>query len=95
VTSPTFTLIQEIDTTPGICHADLYRLQSDDEVEELGLRAQRDDGRLVLVEWGRPYIDTLGGDALVLELSVEPRHARLTASGPRSAGIVARLAELR
>lgn len=83
VTSPTFTLIQEIETEPPIAHADVYRLQSDHDVRELGLDRLR-DGRAVLVEWGVPYIDTLGGDALVVELSADPKRAQITATGARS-----------
>ena len=83
VTSPTFTLIQEIETEPPIAHADVYRLSSDHDVRELGLEALRDE-RAVLVEWGAPFIDALGGDALVVELSVGPRSARISATGARS-----------
>jgi tRNA A37 threonylcarbamoyladenosine biosynthesis protein TsaE len=93
VTSPTFTLVQEHDTRPAVAHADLYRLGNAAEVAELGLRAARDDGRLVLVEWGKPYTTLLGGDALLLELSLGPRRAELTATGPRSREILVRLSE--
>jgi tRNA threonylcarbamoyladenosine biosynthesis protein TsaE len=57
-------------------------------VRGLGLDAQRDDGRVLLVEWGEPYIDALGGDALVLELSVGPRRAKLRATGIRSGALL-------
>jgi tRNA threonylcarbamoyladenosine biosynthesis protein TsaE len=85
VTSPTFTLVHEYDTSPPVVHADLYRLSRGEEVRELGLDAARDEGRLVLVEWGVPFLDWLGGDALLVELAVEPRCAALGASGARSA----------
>jgi len=84
VTSPTFTLIHEFDTTPPSAHADLYRLQSAPDVLRLGLDAQRDEGRLLLVEWGEPYLELLGGDALVVRFSLDPRAAELLATGPRS-----------
>ena len=84
VPSPTFTLVHEHPTTPPVSHADLYRLRDENDVRGLGLDAQRDDGRVLLVEWGEPYIDALGGDALVIELSVGPRRAVLRATGPRS-----------
>jgi tRNA threonylcarbamoyladenosine biosynthesis protein TsaE len=69
VTSPTFSLVHEHDTQPPVAHADLYRLETRESVRELGLVHQRDDGRLVLVEWGEPHVDVLGGDALIVALS--------------------------
>ena len=84
VPSPTFTLVHEHETVPPISHADLYRLNGPAQVAELGLDAQRDDGRVLLVEWGEPYIELLGGDALVLTLALDPRRATLSATGARS-----------
>jgi tRNA A37 threonylcarbamoyladenosine biosynthesis protein TsaE len=91
VTSPTFTLVQEHDTVPPLAHADLYRLNGPEQLRELGLDAQRDDGRLLLVEWGEPYIRELGGDALVLTFALEPRKVVVSASGRRSHAILAEL----
>jgi tRNA threonylcarbamoyladenosine biosynthesis protein TsaE len=89
VPSPTFTLIHEHPTDPPISHADLYRLRDAADVRGLGLDAQRDDGRVLVVEWGEPYIDVLGGDALVIDLALGPRRAALRATGPRSASMLA------
>jgi tRNA threonylcarbamoyladenosine biosynthesis protein TsaE len=84
VPSPTFTLVHEHPTDPPLSHADLYRLETPADVRALGLDAQRDDGRVLVVEWGAPYVELLGGDALVVELELDPRRARLTATGERS-----------
>ncbi len=91
VPSPTFTLVHEHETTPPLSHADLYRLQGPEQVRQLGLDSQRDDGRILLVEWGEPYVELLGGDALVLSLSLDPRRAAFSATGRRSSAIVAEL----
>jgi len=93
VPSPTFTLVHEHPTDPPVSHADLYRLETPAEVRALGLDAQRDDGRVLVVEWGAPYIELLGGDALVVELSLDPRAASITATGERSRAILARFGE--
>ncbi|MFC3119104.1 tRNA (adenosine(37)-N6)-threonylcarbamoyltransferase complex ATPase subunit type 1 TsaE [Jhaorihella thermophila] len=51
VPSPTFTLVQTYDTAAGeIWHADLYRLTSLDEIEELGL-AEAFESAICLIEW--------------------------------------------
>lgn len=96
ITSPTFTLVHEIEATIPIAHADLYRLREPGELGELGLRERRGEGAALLVEWGEPYLDALGGDALVLELTVPPggtgREARVTGTGPRGEALAAALA---
>lgn len=87
VTSPTFTLVHEHEGRLPITHADLYRLRDASELTELGLRERRGEGAVVLVEWGEPYIDELGGDALVIHLMTPSdiaRLARLEATGRRS-----------
>ena len=45
---------------------------------------QARDTACLFVEWGAPYLEALGGDGLVLELTRTPRLAHLTATGPRS-----------
>jgi tRNA threonylcarbamoyladenosine biosynthesis protein TsaE len=87
VTSPTFTLIHEYQGRIPLRHADLYRLRDAGEVTDLGLREERGEGAALVVEWGEPYLDTLGGDGLLLEIALDPagaRVARITPTGPRS-----------
>ena len=91
--SPTFTLVHEHETLPPLSHADLYRLSRPEQLRELGLEAQRDDGRVLVVEWGAAYEEQLGGDALVVSLSPEPRRAELRATGPRSGELLAAIVE--
>lgn len=93
VASPTFTLIHEHDTQPPLSHADLYRLQGDEQVRQLGLESQRDDGRVLVVEWGEPYIGILGGDALCVTLALDPRRATISATGRRSQAVLNELTE--
>jgi tRNA threonylcarbamoyladenosine biosynthesis protein TsaE len=95
VTSPTFTLVHEYATDPPLVHADLYRLSDDERgVFELGLVGQRDDGALLVVEWGLPFERVLGGDALVMTLVREPRSVCFSATGPRSSRLLIELGRL-
>ncbi len=88
VTSPTFGLAAEYECRLPVVHADLYRLTCEEEVFELGLEERRVQGALLVVEWGRPYASLLGGDAIEVELVLEPRAARiLGAPGTRSSEI--------
>jgi tRNA threonylcarbamoyladenosine biosynthesis protein TsaE len=94
VTSPTFTLVREIETPRGLLlHADLYRLHGeslDAETRRLGLRERRGEGAFLLVEWGDEALDALGGDpALVVSLALAGEHAReARLSGPSAARVV-------
>jgi tRNA threonylcarbamoyladenosine biosynthesis protein TsaE len=55
VSSPTFTLIHEYGDPPRVYHIDLYRLDSEREVESLGLEDIFATGELVLIEWGERF----------------------------------------
>ena len=88
VTSPTFTLVHEYEARYPLSHVDAYRLGSEEELVDLGLREQRGDGSILVVEWGEPYLEALGGDGLVLTFSPGPEGGRVVqvkATGPRSA----------
>lgn len=71
--SPTYTLVQFYETGDGtpLLHADLYRIESEDELDELGLEDAFEDS-IVLVEWP----DRLGArspqNALTLKLTLAP-----------------------
>jgi tRNA threonylcarbamoyladenosine biosynthesis protein TsaE len=85
VTSPTFSLVHEYPSTPPVVHADLYRLRTEEDVLALGLLEQRDQGKVLFVEWGERFVNALGGDAFVVALGVSPRRATILATGPVSA----------
>lgn len=53
ITSPTFTLINEYPALPPftLCHLDLYRLSSADELEYIGFDDLLDDNHIIVVEW--------------------------------------------
>lgn len=85
VPSPTFNIVQSYDP-PELClpvwHVDLYRLESPDELFELGLDEARRDA-VVLVEWPERMGAAAWTDALALAIEGsggEPR--RLTARVP-------------
>jgi tRNA threonylcarbamoyladenosine biosynthesis protein TsaE len=84
VTSPTFTLVHEYEgqftrdgkTTPvKLYHLDLYRIDSERQLESLGLDELAHADSIVLVEWGEKFpsvikrsdgeivVESVGGDA--------------------------------
>jgi tRNA threonylcarbamoyladenosine biosynthesis protein TsaE len=52
VTSPTFTIVHEYEGRYPIVHLDVYRLNSFQEVLDLGFEEYMDGGSIVVVEWG-------------------------------------------
>lgn len=56
VTSPTFTLVHEY-RGPGLTvyHLDLYRIDSERELETIGIDDLRNSDSLVLIEWGEKF----------------------------------------
>ncbi len=50
-TSPSFTFWHRYDGTPPIDHLDLYRIEDDRELTELGLDEAFDGSSIVLIEW--------------------------------------------
>jgi tRNA threonylcarbamoyladenosine biosynthesis protein TsaE len=81
VPSPTFTLVQTYDTSAGaIWHADLYRLTSTFEIEELGLSDAFQDA-ICLVEWPDRLGELKPDGALEITLETTGEDSRvLTAS---------------
>jgi tRNA threonylcarbamoyladenosine biosynthesis protein TsaE len=52
ITSPTFTIINEYPAGAlTLCHLDLYRLGSSDELEYIGFDDLLDSAHLIVVEW--------------------------------------------
>jgi len=88
VTSPTFTLIHEFDGSQDgkpvkLYHLDVYRLESERQLETLGLDDLLTSDALVVVEWGEKFksikkratgeivIATEGGDARKITVTLK------------------------
>lgn len=87
VPSPTYTLVQTYDGRAGtIWHADLYRLATGEELEELGL-SEAFETAICLVEWPDRLGDLAPPQALTVEFSAphgdDRREVRLRWHTPR------------
>jgi tRNA threonylcarbamoyladenosine biosynthesis protein TsaE len=68
VTSPTFTIVQEYDGRIPIAHVDVYRLETIQDLYDLGFDELIDDGRVTIVEWGDLIAQALPPDRLVVRI---------------------------
>jgi tRNA threonylcarbamoyladenosine biosynthesis protein TsaE len=87
VSSPTFTLVQEYRARVPLHHADLYRVSTRLDVQELGLEEAAADGGVVTIEWAdrlagdpppgalRVRISDEGGDRRRIEVTRAPGHS--------------------
>lgn len=51
VTSPTFTIVQEYDSSPRLLHFDAYRLSDEDELYAIGFDDYLRQDAIVVMEW--------------------------------------------
>jgi tRNA threonylcarbamoyl adenosine modification protein YjeE len=83
IPSPTFTLVQTYEETRvPVAHADLYRIGSADELDELGL-GDLASTHVLAIEWPEKVLDWPLADRLLIELTGAGNHrdADITASG--------------
>lgn len=88
--SPTFTIINEYSAPLWLFHADFYRLQLENEVEELGLEEYTSRKGVLVIEWANKFIDTLPAPRLVMSfkaISNSERELKIHTIGSPSEGL--------
>jgi tRNA threonylcarbamoyladenosine biosynthesis protein TsaE len=83
VPSPSFTLVQTYDTLPPVWHVDLYRLETAEDTDALGLDDVWDEA-VVLIEWPERLGSRLPPTALRLRLDGAGDTRTLTATVPKA-----------
>lgn len=85
VTSPTFTLVRTYPARIPLLHVDAYRLDSLQEVIDLGMHELLDDGAVALIEWGDIIAPVFPTDFLEIRLEFgdadDDRRLRMRAVG--------------
>ena len=70
LTSPTFTIVQEYDTGRlPLYHFDVYRVNDEDELFEIGLEDYFHKGGVCLIEWADLIEDLLPEDAVTIRMA--------------------------
>jgi tRNA threonylcarbamoyladenosine biosynthesis protein TsaE len=99
VTSPTFAIATLHPLSGGrtLAHVDLYRIESELELEATGFPDLLAEGKVVAVEWGDRFPAALGPDRLELRLErtgdATVRRLEACATGPVSASVLLRWCE--
>ncbi len=94
VGSPSFVLVREYRGRFPLAHADLYRLESEEDVQHLGLSEYFDGRTVVVIEWADKGASALPPDRLAVHLShhsPSTRTVTLTATGPQSRRVLREL----
>ncbi len=94
VTSPTFTLIHEYRGRHRLIHADLYRIETQNELTGIGFYDYFESSTIMAIEWAERMGDELATDRLHIHLEHQQqsvRKATLSSTGPRSSKLLAML----
>ena len=80
VSSPTFGLVHQYTTTKReVIHIDLYRLEKEDELEQLGLEDYIKTGDLCLIEWPEMIAKAIEGQCHHIHIElVDEQKRKLT-----------------
>ena len=76
VVSPTFTICVPHSGRLPLLHLDAYRINQPEEIDELGLDEQLEDGAVVIVEWSDRVEQYLRALDLRIEITAPGEHAR-------------------
>ena len=88
VRSPTYTLLEEYELgTLRVAHLDLYRLQTREQIEELGIRELLDRTQVLLIEWPERGAGALPAEDVTVELEYAERGRLGRVSGHTAAGV--------
>lgn len=69
VTSPTFALVNEYrGSRLSLCHFDMYRITSPDDLETTGFYDYMDDNTVLAVEWSENIEEELPENSIIIEI---------------------------
>ena len=73
ITSPTYTIVNEYPGKVPLFHFDMYRLESSDDLFDIGWEDYIARGGIIAVEWSERVEDALEG-ALVIDIRKDPEN---------------------
>ena len=97
VTSPTYTIINEYPGRNPLFHIDLYRVEDDTDLEEIGLADILDGNGVVAIEWAERLQTQLPADRLDVCLKIRGdtvRDIAISACGQHAVNLLRKLKAL-
>ncbi len=99
IRSPTFTLVHEYHGRYPILHVDVYRLESFQELLDLGFDELLQSGAIIVIEWGQAITPLLPPHHLIVDIQQPPEPDalghRIMSFWPRGHEWVAKLQVMR
>lgn len=84
VSSPTFTIVNEYEGERELIHFDMYRLESSDELFDIGWEDYLCRGAVCAVEWSEKVEDAFYGDETIVRIEkLGDTERRITIEGGR------------
>ena len=82
VSSPSFTLINEYDIMLNgeesvLRHVDLYRLNSKEELDDIGFKDKIKENGITMIEWGNNFKDYFETPYYLFEIEMKEENSRL------------------
>lgn len=78
VNSPTFSIVNEYMSARGmVYHMDLYRLESIDELLDIGFEEYIDSGELCIIEWPELAFPILKDSCILISISMNEENERI------------------
>jgi tRNA threonylcarbamoyladenosine biosynthesis protein TsaE len=74
--SPSFSIIREYNAKMPIYHFDLYRLNSQEEIEKLGYEEYFYGNGITLIEWADRIRNYLPGELLVINIKLGEKYSK-------------------
>ncbi len=94
VTSPTYNLINEYEGDLTVYHMDLYRLEDEKDLYDLGFEDYIENGGIVIIEWPDLVYDLIPAEFIYIKIDVisnEERILRFEAEGEKGMKLIERL----
>lgn len=95
VTSPSYTLINEYPGRLRLFHIDLYRINSENDFEDIGIYEILSGREVAAVEWAERLKESMLAEYLSIHLKIiddQKRKIKITAYGPNAINLLKKLA---